>query len=89
MFQSWLDYDYSYDHLEYEHLFIIQNINFLYCRLLSLEEIIQILIISSKEINLQYIYKVYCRKKGQSLIQQKRDSCGITFYKNILPWIKV
>ena len=42
MFRSWLDYDHSYDHLEYEHLFIIQNINFLYCRLLSLEEIIQI-----------------------------------------------
>ena len=33
---------------------------------------------------LQYINKVYCRQQGQNLMQQKKDSFGITFYKNIL-----
>ena len=28
--------------------------------------------IPSKDINLQYIYKVYCREQGQHLMQQKR-----------------
>ena len=28
--------------------------------------------IPSKDINLQYIYKVYCRESGQHLMQQKR-----------------
>ena len=32
----------------------------------------------------QLIYKVYCREQGQHLMQQKWDSFGITFYKNIL-----
>ena len=34
----------------------------MYWTLKSLEQIIQIWIISSKDINLQYIYKVYCRE---------------------------
>ena len=38
-------------------------------------------------INLQYIFKIFSREQGQHLMQQKRDSFGITFYKNILPRI--
>ena len=52
----------------------------LYWGLISLEEITQIWIIFSKDVNLHYIYKVYCREQGQHLTQQKRDSFGITFY---------
>ena len=36
---------------------------------ISLEEIIQIWITSSKDFKLQYICKVYCREEGQYLIQ--------------------
>ena len=38
-------------------------------RLITLKEIIQIRIISSKDYNLQYMCQVYCRKQGQYLIQ--------------------
>ena len=44
----------------------------MYWRLIPLEEIIQISIISSKDINLQFIDKIYCRELGQHLMQQKR-----------------
>ena len=44
----------------------------MYWRLIPLEEIIQISIICSKDINLQFIYKIYCRELGQHLMQQKR-----------------
>ena len=38
-------------------------------RLIALEEINQIQIISSKDINLQFLCKVYCRELGQHLTQ--------------------
>ena len=42
----------------------------MYWRLIiSLEETIQVWIISSKDINLQYLCKVYCRDLGQYLMQ--------------------
>ena len=37
----------------------------MFWRLISLEEIIQIWIISSKDNNLQYLCKVYCKELGQ------------------------
>ena len=40
--------------------------------------------IPSKDINLWYIYKVYCREQGQHLMQQKKkNSFGSTFLKKI------
>ena len=41
----------------------------MYRRLISLEEIIQISIISSKYINIQYLSKVKCRELGHYLMQ--------------------
>ena len=44
--------------------------------------------IPSKDINLQYIYKVYCRESGQHLMQQKRRTLlALHFFQNILPRI--
>ena len=51
-----------------------------YWILIYLEDIIEIWIISSKDINLLYIYKAYCRGKGQHLMQQKKDFFGTTVY---------
>ena len=40
--------------------------------------------IPSKDINLQYICKIYCGVQGQHLMQQKKkDSFGTTFFKKI------
>ena len=40
--------------------------------------------IPSKDINLQYIYKVYCREQGQHLMQQKRRTLlALHFFKKI------
>ena len=36
------------------------------------------------EINISINIQVYCREQGQNLMQQKWDSFGTTFYKNIL-----
>ena len=41
----------------------------MYWRLISLEEVIQIWITSSKDNNLQYFFKVYCRELGKYLMQ--------------------
>ena len=44
--------------------------------------------IPSKDFNLQYIYKVYCREQGQRLMQQKsRTLWHYIFKKDILPRI--
>ena len=45
--------------------------------------------IPSKDINLQYIYKVYCRQQGQHVMQQKRRTLLALHFlkKNIRPWI--
>ena len=32
-----------------------------------------------------YIHKFFCREQRHHLMQQKKDSIGITFFKNILP----
>ena len=38
--------------------------------------------IPSKDINLQYIYKVYCREQGQHLVQQKRRIFLALYFSN-------
>ena len=44
--------------------------------------------IPSKDINLWYIYKVYCGEQGQHLMRQKRRTLlALHFLKNILPRI--
>ena len=58
----------------------------MYRRLMSLEEIIQTWIISTKDINDHYIYKVYCRENEQYLLvvgTTKKDSFGTSFLKKI------
>ena len=62
----------------------------MYWRLIYLEEIIQIWIIFSIDINLHYIYKVYCREQGQHLMQQKKHCIlkkypTYDFFKNLVP----
>ena len=50
-------------------LYSLQQTLYIYCKLRSLKEIIQIWIISSKDINLQYLCKVYRREMEQYLMQ--------------------
>ena len=54
-------------------------------RLIALEEINQIQIISSKDINLQFLCKVYCRELGQYLTQLDalEEKCNGTTKKSI------
>ena len=46
------------------------------------DQIIQIWIISSKVINIQYLWKIYCRELGQYLMQfdALEKKCGTTNY---------
>ena len=43
-------------------------------------------LIPSKDVNLQYIYKVYCREKRQHLVQQKRTLLALHFLKKYPTW---
>ena len=66
----------------------------MYRRLISLEEIIQIWIISSKDINLQYLCKTFCRELEQywcSSMHLKKSvmRAQITVFKNCNKWTPV
>ena len=63
----------------------------MYWRLISLEEIIEIWIISSQDNNLQYLCKVYCRELWQYLMQfdaleKSVMRLQITAFKNCNKW---
>ena len=66
----------------------------MYWRLISLEEIIQIWIVSSKDINLQYLCKTYCRELEQYWccsmhLKKSVMRPQITVFKNCNKWTPV